>query len=98
MAVKYELCVRGSEYTNRQTGEIKANWVRIGVMLEGSNGPFILLEPHISLAGLPRGDNDKVLVSCFMPKDRSGFALRSPEPTKHAPVPRGDFDADVPFS
>lgn len=41
------------EYNDKQTGQQKAEWTNIGVILQSQNGKeYMLLDPSISLAGV----------------------------------------------
>jgi len=61
-------------YTD-QNGNQKSRWIQVGRMLSNQNGDFIVLDGHISLAGLQQIQNqnqnqgaqsrDGVLVSIF---------------------------------
>lgn len=39
------------EYVNKE-GDTKTEWVQVGIQMENNNGPFLLLDPTVSLAGL----------------------------------------------
>ena len=44
------LVIKTGEYNNN-SGETKGEYVRLGVLMQGENGPYILLEPTVDLAG-----------------------------------------------
>ena len=44
------LAIKVGEFTNQQ-GETKGEYARLGVMMDGQNGPYLLLDPSISLGG-----------------------------------------------
>ncbi len=69
------LVVKTGEYTNNQN-ETKGEYTRIGVMMDGDNGPYLLLDPCVNLAGCLTKQNmmnhkngkkvrDSLLVSVF---------------------------------
>ena len=92
MAKKYDCVVKAREYTNR-SGETKAEWKNIGVVLDKGDGPFMLLDTSVNLAGLPHKDG-KVLVSMFVPKDHGD------RESGHGGAPAGGADLDdeiIPF-
>ena len=50
---RYDVCVKVSEYTDSNTGETKSRYQNIGVVMEGSNGPYMLLKRWFNPAGMP---------------------------------------------
>lgn len=44
------LAIKVGEFTNQQ-GETKGEYVKAGVILDGSNGEYILLDPTVNIAG-----------------------------------------------
>jgi len=46
------LSARVGEYQDKQTQEIKGEYVQIGVILSNDKGEFLLLDPTVSLAGV----------------------------------------------
>lgn len=69
------LVVKTGEYTNNQC-ETKGEYTRLGVMMDGDNGPYLLLDPCVNLAGCLTKQNimnhksgkkvrDSLLVSVF---------------------------------
>lgn len=66
--MKKDLVVKVGEYT--KDGAKKAKYKNIGVMLDGDNGPYLLLDRTFNLAGV-LGDRDTVLVSIYEPKDKN---------------------------
>lgn len=91
--------------TYEKGGETKKRYQNIGVLMEGENGQFILLDPLINLAAVPReAGKDRVMVSMFDPKDKDSSQT---EPSKsseyarakangYAPEPK-HLDDDIPF-
>lgn len=72
MATKlYDVTVKTGEYTNNQ-GENKGRYENIGSMMQGDNGPFLILKRTFNPAGVPNPDNkDSVICSCFEPQQQN---------------------------
>ena len=62
--------VKNGTYT--KDGQEKNRWVQIGVLGESQNGQYVILEPHINLAGLPRSEKGGVMVSVFDDQQQQG--------------------------
>lgn len=64
---KYDLAVVTGTYNDPQTGLEKKRYQNIGVEMETDDGGrFILLDPLINLAAVPRGNGkDRIMVSKF---------------------------------
>ncbi len=69
------LVIKTGEYTNNQN-ETKGEYTRLGVMMDGDNGPYLLLDPCVNLGGCLYKQNimnnrngkpirDSLLVSVF---------------------------------
>lgn len=85
---EYDLAVVTGSYTDPQTGQPKNRYQTIGTVLrKDDGGKFILLDPLINLAAVPRGQGkDRVMVSMFEPKEQQGQNHAQPEPPQnHAP-------------
>lgn len=66
----YDVVVKTGEYTNGQ-GEQKSRYENIGTMMQGDNGPFLILKRTFNPAGVPNPDNkDSVIVSLFEPQNQ----------------------------
>jgi len=63
---KYDIVIKGGEY--QVNGETKARWVNLGAVMQGDNGPFILLDPGVNLAAYMEPGKDRVIASLFEPK------------------------------
>ena len=91
---KFDIVVKAGE---RPDG--KAIWKNVGVMMEGDNGPFLLIDRTFNPAGVPlKNPNDSsVLCSLFEPKE--GDAARAPAAAKPAQKfsKNKDFDDEVPY-
>tara|TARA_R110000744_G_scaffold337266_1_gene442518 strand:- start:245 stop:592 length:348 start_codon:yes stop_codon:yes gene_type:complete len=46
------LSAKVGEYQDKQTQEVKGEYVQIGVILSNDKGEFLLLDPTVSLAGV----------------------------------------------
>jgi hypothetical protein len=58
-----ELVVANGEY-QKSDGSTGVNWVKVGVLGVSQQGKeYVILEPHINLAGLPRSEKGGVMVS-----------------------------------
>ena len=65
----YDVVVKIGTY--EKDGETKNRYLNIGVMLEGENGPFMLLKRTFNPAGTPNPkESESVLISLFKPKDK----------------------------
>jgi len=66
----YDAVVTTGKYKNAQ-GEEKSNYENVGTVLQGENGPFLLLKRTFNPAGVPNPENkDSVLISLFEPKPK----------------------------
>lgn len=92
---KYDLAVKTGSYQD-STGQTKNRYQNIGAVMQGDNGPFILLDPLINLAAVPReAGKDRIIVSCFEPKDgQQQAAPQQRAPQRQQPAMSDD---DVPF-
>lgn len=93
---KYDLAVKSGSYQDNQ-GQTKNRYQNIGAVMQGDNGPFILLDPLINLAAVPREPGkDRIMVSCFEPKvegAQSAPQQRAPQ-QRRSDIPDDDL---VPF-
>ncbi len=62
----YDISVANGKYTDKEGNE-KNVYKKIGVILEGDNGPYMLLERSVNLAGFAVNDKspNTVLASMF---------------------------------
>ena len=65
----YDLAVKTGE-RQMPDGTTKGNYKNVGVVMEGENGPFMILEKTFNPAGVP-GDRDSIIVSMFQPKPKN---------------------------
>jgi len=98
------LVVKVGEY--QKDGETKGEYMKLGVVLSNDNGPFVLLDPSVNLAGalikqnvlaLKQGKEarDMLMVSIFS-DDHQGQAQQSQPANQPAPVD-DSFDDSIPF-
>ena len=97
----HDLAVKVGSYTNQQ-GETKGRYQNVGALMQGDNGPFIMLAKWFNPAGVQddRG-GESILISVFEPKEREQAPAHRPA---SRPAQRGapaapqsnDFD-DPPF-
>jgi hypothetical protein len=88
---KYDLAVKTGSYTDRD-GKKKNRYQNIGVVMQGDDGFYALLDPLINLAAVPREDGkDRVMVSMFEPRDEQPAPQQR---QRQAPAP---VDEDIPF-
>jgi hypothetical protein len=96
---KYDIAVKTGSYLDRATGQNKNRYQNIGAVMQGDNGPFILLDPLVNLAAVPREDGkDRVICSLFEPRD-SNAAPAAPAQRQAAPQRQQQpaMDDDIPF-
>lgn len=110
MSKIYDVVVKTGEYQDRQTGETRAQWKNVGAVMNGENGPFMMLDRTFNPAGLPNPDNrSNCLLSLFKPKEQGqqqGYQHNNGGQQQHghqsAPPPQpggpSDFNDDVPFA
>lgn len=89
---KYDLVVATREYTDGQGNKKKA-YQNIGAVMEGDNGPYIMLERWFNPAGIGGGDGrSSIIVSMFEPnRDRQGGGQQS------SGGGRASVDDNIPF-
>lgn len=72
MAKKYDLVVKVGEYTDRE-GNTKARFKNVGVVMDGQNGPYILLERTFNPAGVSGQDGrESIIISMYEPREEGG--------------------------
>lgn len=93
MKRKYDIAVKAGE---RPDG--KAIWKNVGVMMEGTNGPFLLIDRTFNPAGVPAKTpmESSILCSLFEPKEGNDRAPAEPKAEKKF-AKNKDFDDDVPY-
>lgn len=88
----YDVTVKTGEYTDGQ-GNTKGRYENIGAMMQGDNGPYLMLKRTFNPAGVPNAENrDTVLCSLFEPKDSQQqpqqAAPQYQQPQYQAPQPQ----------
>jgi len=72
MGKKFDLVVKVGEYTDGQ-GQTKGRFKNVGVMMEGDNGPYLLLDRTFNPAGVGGNEGrESIIVSMYEPKDNVG--------------------------
>lgn len=65
---KYDVAIPLGNYTDRDGNE-KTRWQNVGAILEGENGPYLLLDRWFNPGGMPNPDNrTSVILSLMEPK------------------------------
>lgn len=76
MAKKYDLVVKTGEYTDRD-GNTKSRFKNVGVVMDGQNGPYILLDRTFNPAGVGGQDGrESIIISMYEPRDDNGGQSR----------------------
>lgn len=99
----HDLCLKTGEYSDRQTGEQKANWLKVGTVFKHDDGGT-----SIKLDCLPVGMPEwKGWLNVFPRKDRQGQQAPASRPApprggqgSYGPPPsqsHGHFEDDIPF-
>jgi len=98
MGKKYDLVVKTGEYTDGQ-GQTKGRFKNVGVMMEGDNGPYLLLDRTFNPAGVGGNDGrESIIVSMYEPKDKAG-QQQAPMAKSGGYQPKArDLEDDVPFN
>ena len=97
MGKKYDLVVKVGEYTDGQ-GQTKGRFKNVGVVMDGQNGPYILLDRTFNPAGVGGNDGrESIIVSMYEPKQDGAQPAqqRSAAPAQRAP--QRPLDDEVPF-
>jgi hypothetical protein len=96
MAKKYDLVVKVGEYTDGQ-GQTKGRFKNVGVMMEGDNGPYLLLDRTFNPAGVGGNEGrESIIVSLYEPR-QDGAGQQAPA-SKSGGYKSRDLDGDdVPF-
>jgi hypothetical protein len=100
MAKKYDLVVKVGEYTDAQ-GATKGRFKNVGVVMDGQNGPYILLDRTFNPAGVGGNDGrESIIVSMYEPKQDGAQPAqqRSAAPAQRQPAPQRPVEEDsIPF-
>ena len=88
---KYDVAVAVGEYTDKN-GDKKKRYQNVGVVMQGDNGPYILMERWFNPAGVANPDNrGNLILSLFEPRENNGQQSSAPAPQAQAD------DPDIPF-
>ena len=91
----FDLVVKTGSYTDQQ-GQEKGRYENVGSMMEGDNGPFLILKRTFNPAGVPNPDcKDSVIVSCFSDQN-SGQQQGGQAPQQNAPQQQGGYSQQAP--
>lgn len=92
---KYDIAVKTGSYQDNQ-GQTKNRYMNIGAVMQGDNGPFLLLDPMVNLAAAPREPGkDRVICSLFEPRQDGQQAAPAAAP-RQAPAQRQAPQAQIP--
>jgi hypothetical protein len=84
-------------------GQEKGEYTRVGVMMDGDNGPYLLLDPCVNLAGCLTKQNmmnhksgkqvrDSLLVSVFEDDNQHQRPQQGQQPTQQRQQAQGGYD------
>lgn len=85
----HDIVAKVGEYTDRQ-GNTKPRYKNVGALMQGDNGPFIMIDRTFNIAGLPNDGRDNALLSCFEPRDDQQQGNRQ------QPARQASYDAQRP--
>lgn len=74
----FDLAVKTGEYQDGD--DTKGRYKNVGVVLEGDNGMFIMLDRTFNPAGVPDLNDDRrdtILISMFEPREEEGGSKRN---------------------
>ena len=92
MGKKYDLVVKVGEYTDGQ-GQTKGRFKNVGVMMEGDNGPYLLLDRTFNPAGVGGNEGrESIIVPLYEPKD--GVGQQQAPAAKSGGYKARDLDGD----
>lgn len=87
----HDLCVKTGSYTDRDGNE-KGRWENVGALMEGENGPFLMLKATFNPAGIEREPGrDSILISCFEPQQDGQREEPQRQPQRHGDRPGGAY-------
>lgn len=102
MAKKYDLVVKTGEYTD-QSGAVKGRFKNVGVVMDGQNGPYILLDRTFNPAGVPGQDGrESIIISMYEPRAEQGGQQISQAQQRHSEEKSNGYqkqpiDDSIPF-
>ena len=67
-----DAAIKTGEYTDQQTGEIKARWSNVGAVMKDEKGDtYLVMDRTFNPAGVPNPDNrSNVIIGLFDPRVR----------------------------
>lgn len=69
-----DVVIKVGTYTDR-SGEKKGRYKTIGKLMRGDDGDYLLLDPFVNLAAVPReADRDMITASLYEPREARGGA------------------------
>lgn len=77
---KYDIVVKVGEY--EKDGDTKNRYQNVGVVLQGDNGPFILLNRTFNPAGVPETDEDHMVLLSLFEDDDEGSSKKKKKKKK----------------
>ena len=81
----YDLAVKVGTYVDN-SGQEKGRYQNLGVVLQGKDGPFLLLNRYFNPAGVPCDpQKDSIIVSMFKPRE-DGFGSTKADDGDAIPV------------
>lgn len=105
MAMKklYDLAVKTSSYTDRNTGQEKGRYENVGAVMQGDDGnKFLMFKRTFNPAGVPNPESrDTLIVSMFAPREQQGQQNHQPPARPQAEsLPSGGdpYSEDIPFA
>jgi len=96
---KYDIVLSAGSYTNGQ-GEEKKRWVNAGVIMQGDDGFFALLDPGVNLAAYKEPGKDRVIASLFEPRQQQQKPQQQSANAGYEALHgdnADDFDDSIPF-
>lgn len=97
MGKKYDLVVKVGEYTDGQ-GQTKGRFKNVGVVMDGQNGPYILLDRTFNPAGVGGNDGrESIIVSMYEPKQDGAQSIQQRPAAPAQRAPQRPLDDEVPF-
>lgn len=95
MAKKYDLVVKVGEYTD-QSGATKGRFKNVGVVMQGKDGPYILLDRTFNPAGVSGNEGrESIIVSMYEPRDNAGGEQRNAAQERHSQQKANGYRNDV---
>ena len=90
------LAAKVGEYQNQQ-GETKGEYVRLGVIMQGDNGEYALLDPTVNIAGALAKQNMMNHKNGKQIRDSLMVSVFDDSQQQQSPQQSNDYPDDVPF-